>query len=95
LIPLGALRDVLDPFCHPRSMSRKPATGERGTWPEFDVVTVQVTAGDLMRLQVLHGTLSVDLLRTLPTSQRPGVELLMELERLEELLERARKLVEP
>jgi hypothetical protein len=77
-IEFARLRDALDPFVHPRSVVRKPRNGR--AWPEDDRVTLEVDAGDFMRLQVLAGTVTVDDLRSMPSSSRPGTLFLDQLE---------------
>jgi hypothetical protein len=89
VIRLGALHDVLDPFAVPRSVVRNPRRGRAAMWPDLDAVTITVTAGDLMKLQVLLGYVTVDQVRKLPMDARPSIELIMELERLDGALESA------
>jgi hypothetical protein len=83
VIRLGALHDVLDPFAMPRRSTRRARVGRDSIWPDLDEVTITVTAGDLLKLQVLLGHTTVEQVRRMPMTSRPSIELIMELEALE------------
>ncbi len=53
---VGALREALTPFAHPRATNR---VGGRNH-PEDDVMTVEVTAGDWLRACVVLGYMDPD-----------------------------------
>lgn len=79
------MRDVLAPFAAPRASTRKAQRGA-GDWPEQDRMTIEVSAGDWLRLCVLAGTLTSDQVAALPIRVRPGIMLLQELEQLEDVM---------
>lgn len=83
------VRDILDPFASPRVSSRRPRPAPRD-WPEQDRMTIEVDAGDWLRLCVLVGQVSTEYLRGLPTAVRPSIDFIQELERLEEATELSR-----
>lgn len=78
----GWVRDILAPFAFPRLTQRKPQTGDQRIWPEADRVTIEVNAGDLLRLQVLLG-LPSETIALAPIMSRPSVVFIAELERIE------------
>jgi len=87
-LTMARLRDVLDPFVHPRVSSRKPRPRPRD-WPEHDRVLIEVDALDMLKLGVVAGTIDALTLRELPLAVRPSVQAIEELEELAEAVERA------
>jgi hypothetical protein len=87
-LTLSRVLDVLDPFVHPRVTTRRCRPAPKD-WPEFDKLTIEVDAGDWLRLCVLAGTLDATTLRDYPLNARPSIEFVTELEELQEAVRRA------
>lgn len=88
---LSVLRDVSEPFIHPRNLQRRRQTRTSRDWPELDTLRLEVTAGDHLRLQALVGTVTVEELRELGSMARPSLQFLDDVDSLVELGRRLRE----
>lgn len=76
---VDALTAALVPFAAPRSTTRTALYGS----PENDVMKVEVKMADYWRAQVMCGTLSSEMLDTLPAQARPSNAFIAEIKKLE------------
>jgi hypothetical protein len=79
----GLAKDILAPFAHPRTFSRRQ---RRNRWAEEDEVAIGVSAGEWMLLQALVGQLTGDDLRALPLSLRPGLHFIDQVDMVAEVV---------
>lgn len=75
---LARVKIIISPFVHPASLIRSPGRNSA----EDDRATIEIRAGDYMRLCVLHGHVDGDYYRALPDNARPSIAFLAELDAL-------------
>jgi hypothetical protein len=86
-LDMTRVRDVLDPLAHPRDYERR--TMAKTPWSENDRVRIGLTQGDLWRIQILAGQVTVMDLKALPSYVRPSPSFIDEMAELEDAVERA------